>query len=250
MHSGEWLITVYCYTSRRARCSALVNMIKMIIPSRRLALQGEDTQRNIEANAGAFGHTVVKSMTLHWNQEDITNLADTFDIVIASDCCKPVTAYWKLSFHVNSIFLNLYNLDKDQSRTKDSATFFKDFHRDLARIVKHLLSKAGSSEAILLSPKRGNSLDLFLEVAKENGLRFSVTENYDQEVWKRHEGFLSEDRDSWPSYEKDNVQTNSETGIVLIQTLTDFMLSLRNTLFCWLGHIFRRQHYTHPRRLG
>lgn len=56
--------------------------------------------------------------------------------------------------------------------------------------------------AILLSPKRGNSLDLFLEVAKENGLRFSVTENYDQEVWKRHEGFLNEDRDSWPSYEK------------------------------------------------
>ncbi|QCD82077.1 S-adenosyl-L-methionine-dependent methyltransferase [Vigna unguiculata] len=125
------------------------------------------TQRNIEANSGAFGDTVVKSMTLHWNQEDITNLADTFDIIIASDC-----------------------------------TFFKDFHRDLARIVKHLLSKAGSSEAIFLSPKRGNSLDLFLEVAKENGLRFSVTENYDQEVWKRHEGFLSEDRDSWPSYEK------------------------------------------------
>ncbi|KAL9327143.1 hypothetical protein ACSQ67_007788 [Phaseolus vulgaris] len=126
-----------------------------------------NTQRNIEANSGAFGDTVVKSMTLHWNQEDTTNLADTFDIIIASDC-----------------------------------TFFKDFHRDLARIVKHLLSKAGSSEAIFLSPKRGNSLDLFLEVAKENGLRFSVTENYDQEVWKRHEAFLSEDRDSWPSYEK------------------------------------------------
>ncbi|KAG2408807.1 uncharacterized protein HKW66_Vig0036290 [Vigna angularis] len=162
------LCDVYLYHGkRRARCSALVNMIKMIIPSRRLALQGEDTQRNIEANTGAFGDTVVKSMTLHWNQEDITNLADTFDIIIASDC-----------------------------------TFFKDFHRDLARIVKHLLSKAGSSEAIFLSPKRGNSLDLFLELAKENGLRFSVTENYDQEVWKRHEGFLSEDRDSWPSYEK------------------------------------------------
>ncbi|KAG4939174.1 hypothetical protein JHK86_045315 [Glycine max] len=23
-------------------------------------------------------------------------------------------------------------------------------------------------------------------------------ENYDKEVWKRHEGFLNEDRDSWP----------------------------------------------------
>ncbi|TKY55917.1 Calmodulin-lysine N-methyltransferase [Spatholobus suberectus] len=125
------------------------------------------TQRNIEANSGAFGDTVVKSMTLHWNQEDTSNVAGAFDIIIASDC-----------------------------------TFFKDFHRDLARIVKHLLSKAGSAEAIFLSPKRGNSLDLFLEVAKENGLHFSVTENYDKEVWKRHEGFLNEDRDSWPSYEK------------------------------------------------
>ncbi|XP_020205591.1 calmodulin-lysine N-methyltransferase [Cajanus cajan] len=125
------------------------------------------TQRNIEANSGAFGDTVVKSMALHWNQEDTSNVADAFDIVIASDC-----------------------------------TFFKDFHRNLACIVKHLLSKAGSSEAIFLSPKRGNSLNLFLEVVKENGLHFSVTENYDREVWKRHEGFLNEDRNSWPSYEK------------------------------------------------
>lgn len=82
------------------------------------------------------------------------------------------------------------------------STFFKDFHRDLARIVKHLLSKTESSEAIFLSPKRGNSLDLFLEVVEEHGLHFSVTENYDKEVWKRHEGFLNgADRDSWPSYE-------------------------------------------------
>lgn len=46
-------------------------------------------------------------------------------------------------------------------------------------------------------------MDLFLKVAEENGLHFSVTENYDKEVWKRHEKFLNgEDRDSWPSYEK------------------------------------------------
>ncbi|XP_061357171.1 calmodulin-lysine N-methyltransferase isoform X2 [Gastrolobium bilobum] len=126
------------------------------------------TQRNIEANSGAFGDTIVKSMMLHWNQEDTFKDADTFDIIVASDC-----------------------------------TFFKDFHRGLARIVKHLLSKAGSSEAIFLCPKRGNSLDLFLEVAEENSLHFSVTENYDKDVWKRHEGFLNgEDRDCWPSYEK------------------------------------------------
>ncbi|GAU50087.1 hypothetical protein TSUD_192140 [Trifolium subterraneum] len=128
------------------------------------------TQRNIEANSGAFGDTVVKSMMLHWNQEDTSSVADTFDIIVASDC-----------------------------------TFFKDFHRDLVRTVKHLLSKTESSQALFLSPKRGNSLDLFLEVAEENGLHFTVTENYDKEVWKRHEGFLNgSDKDSWPSYETDS----------------------------------------------
>ncbi|MED6214878.1 hypothetical protein PIB30_107706, partial [Stylosanthes scabra] len=80
-----------------------------------------------------------------------------------------------------------------------------DFHGGLVRIVKWLLSKSASSEAIFLSPKRGNSLELFLKVVEENGLNFSVTEKYDSEVWKRHEGFLNgENRDSWPSYEKDH----------------------------------------------
>ncbi|MCH96568.1 calmodulin-lysine N-methyltransferase-like, partial [Trifolium medium] len=59
------------------------------------------TQRNIEANSGAFGDTVVKSMMLHWNQEDTSSVADTFDIIVASDCssdiavtCKPpATSY-------------------------------------------------------------------------------------------------------------------------------------------------------------
>ena len=109
----------------------------------------------------------MKSMVLHWNQEDTSSVVDNFDIIVASDC-----------------------------------TFFKDFHRDLARTVKNLLSTKSSSEAIFFSPKRGNSLDEFLKVAEEHGLHFSVTENYDIEVWKRHEGFLNgADRDHWPSYE-------------------------------------------------
>ncbi|KAL6506293.1 hypothetical protein OROGR_024474 [Orobanche gracilis] len=128
------------------------------------------TQRNIEANSRAFGDTVVKSMMLHWNQEDTSSVGDAFDVIVASDC-----------------------------------TFFKDFHRDLAGIVKHLLSKTESSEAIFLSPKRGNSLDLFLKVAEEQGLHFSVIENYGKEVWMRHEGFLNgADRDCWPGYETDH----------------------------------------------
>ncbi|XP_054775765.1 calmodulin-lysine N-methyltransferase isoform X2 [Prosopis cineraria] len=127
-------------------------------------------QRNIEVNSGAFGETTVKPMMLHWNQEEPFDIANTFDIIVASDC-----------------------------------TFFKDFHGDLARIVKLLLSKTGSSEAIFLSPKRGNSLDMFLETLKEYGLQFTVTENYEAEVWNRHKKFMDgKDRDSWPSYEKDH----------------------------------------------
>ncbi|KAI9165871.1 hypothetical protein LWI28_022023 [Acer negundo] len=125
-------------------------------------------QRNIDVNSGAFGDTIVKSMTLHWTTEDILDIFNTFDVIIASDC-----------------------------------TFFKDFHKGLARIVKFLLKNTGPSEAIFVSPKRGDSLSKFLEEIEEIGLYFSITENYDAEVWKRHQAFMN-GGDSWPSYDKDH----------------------------------------------
>ncbi|KDP46767.1 hypothetical protein JCGZ_06555 [Jatropha curcas] len=125
-------------------------------------------QRNIDANSGAFGTTEVKSMTLHWDQKETANISNTFDIIVASDC-----------------------------------TFFKEFHEGLACTVKLLLRIAGTSEAIFFSPKRGDSLDKFLEKIEEKGLRFCITENYDTEVWMRHQGFMN-GNNSWPSYEKDH----------------------------------------------
>lgn len=83
------------------------------------------------------------------------------------------------------------------------STFFKEFHSDLARMIKSLLKQPGPSESILLSPKRGDSLDKFLYLIAKEGLRFSVTENYDSEIWKRHQGFVNGD-DSWPGYQKDH----------------------------------------------
>ncbi|XP_059592441.1 calmodulin-lysine N-methyltransferase isoform X3 [Vitis vinifera] len=112
-------------------------------------------QHNIDANCGAFGDTRVKSMTLHWNQEEISNISDTYDIIVASDC-----------------------------------TFFKESHKGLARTVKFLL-KNGPSEAIFLSPRRGDSLDKFLDIIKQSGLHFSISENYDTEVWKRHQELMN-----------------------------------------------------------
>ncbi|PIA55472.1 hypothetical protein AQUCO_00700041v1 [Aquilegia coerulea] len=125
-------------------------------------------QHNIQANSAAYAETRVKSMILHWNQEDISNISNTFDIIIASDC-----------------------------------TFFKEFHEGLAQTVKCLLKHSEASEAIFLSPKRGNSMEKFLEQIKGVGLRFSITENYDKKVWQLHQNFTRGDG-SWPNYEVDH----------------------------------------------
>ncbi|WCJ32619.1 Calmodulin-lysine N-methyltransferase [Euphorbia peplus] len=125
-------------------------------------------QRNVEANAGIFGHTKVKSMTLHWDDE-VSNISNSFDVIVASDC-----------------------------------TFFKDFHNSLASTVKVLLRNNGNSEAIFFGPKRGDSLDKFLQKIEENGMCFSITEEYDSEIWTRHQQLMNGDNKSWPGYEKDH----------------------------------------------
>ncbi|KAD7479206.1 hypothetical protein E3N88_02342 [Mikania micrantha] len=125
-------------------------------------------QRNINANSSVFGTTKVKSMMLHWNQEELLDVSNSFDIIVASDC-----------------------------------TFFKEFHRGLVQSVKCLLKKEGPSEAIFLGPKRGNSLVDFLKEVEKGGLQFTVDEIYDPEIWRRHESFVNNDA-TWPNYEKDH----------------------------------------------
>lgn len=122
----------------------------------------------MNANSGSFGGTEVKPLMLHWGQEKDSDISNTFDVIIASDC-----------------------------------TFFKEFHGALVRTIKSLLKKEGPSEAILFSPRRGNSLDKFLGEVKDSGLHFSTDEMYDTEVWRRHQGFVEGD-DSWPNYEMDH----------------------------------------------
>eukprot|EP00268_Persea_americana_P013880 TRINITY_DN16149_c0_g1_i4.p1 TRINITY_DN16149_c0_g1~~TRINITY_DN16149_c0_g1_i4.p1 ORF type:complete len:318 (-),score=60.87 TRINITY_DN16149_c0_g1_i4:716-1669(-) len=126
-------------------------------------------QRNIQANAGVFGETTVKSMILHWKTEQSSNVLNTFDVIIASDC-----------------------------------TFFKEFHEGLAHTVKSLLKHSETSEALFLAPRRGDSLDKFLEKIGETGLKFEVVEIYDCKVWKLHLKFLNGDDSSWPNYDKDH----------------------------------------------
>ncbi|CAE6156691.1 unnamed protein product [Arabidopsis arenosa] len=125
-------------------------------------------KRNIESNSMAFGGTSVKAMELHWNQHELSELTNTFDIIVASDC-----------------------------------TFFKEFHKHLARTIKMLLKVKEPSEALFFSPKRGDSLDKFLKEIEDIGLHYVLTENYDAQVWKRHETLVKGD-DAWPNYDKNH----------------------------------------------
>ncbi|KAH7669011.1 Calmodulin-lysine N-methyltransferase protein [Dioscorea alata] len=126
-------------------------------------------KRNIYLNSGIYGDTEVQPLALHWNQEHASNMLNSFDIIIASDC-----------------------------------TFFKDFHESLANTIKLLLKNSEDSEAIFFSPRRGNSLDRFLEKIKETGLEFLLVENYDDKVSSLHQKFLNGVDTSWPNYEKDH----------------------------------------------
>ncbi|KAJ0966990.1 hypothetical protein J5N97_023907 [Dioscorea zingiberensis] len=86
-------------------------------------------QRNINLNSGVYGDTKVWPLALHWNQEHTSDLLNTFDVIIASDC-----------------------------------TFFKEFHESLATTIKLLLKHSEDSEAIFFSPRRvatndGSELD-------------------------------------------------------------------------------------------
>ncbi|KAK6922584.1 Lysine methyltransferase, partial [Dillenia turbinata] len=116
-------------------------------------------QRSIDANLVAFGNTKVKSLILHWDQEEISRVC--------------------------------------------GITFFKEFHKSLVQTVKLLLKPASTSEALFFSPQRGDSLHKFLQHVKESGLNYAMTENYDAEVWKRHQELLIGNY-SWTNYEKDH----------------------------------------------
>lgn len=83
-----------------------------------------------------------------------------------------------------------------------TSTFFKEFHKDLASIIKVLLKANEPSEALFFSPKRGDSLDKFLKEIENVGLHYVLTEKYDEQVWKRHETLVKGDDESWPSYDK------------------------------------------------
>ncbi|XP_031493630.1 calmodulin-lysine N-methyltransferase [Nymphaea colorata] len=124
---------------------------------------------SVRANSDNFGDTIVKPLTLHWGQEQATDMSSHFDIIIASDC-----------------------------------TFFRQFHADLAYTIRCLLKDSEDSQAIFFSPRRGNTLDMFLEQVRKLGLKVHVVEKYDSKVLGLHQEFINGDNSSWPNYVADH----------------------------------------------
>lgn len=86
------------------------------------------------------------------------------------------------------------------------STFFKEFHVDLAHTLKSLLALCKDSQAIFFSPRRGTTLDLFLQTVNSLGLHVKITENYNSHVWDLHRKFMEQDSCacSWPNYDEDH----------------------------------------------
>ncbi|KAL5986028.1 hypothetical protein ACLOJK_028018 [Asimina triloba] len=87
---------------------------------------------------------------------------------------------------------------------QDVIHFPREFHESLAATVKSLLKDSDRSEALFFSPKRGDSLDKFLEKIVKIGLQFEVIEKYDTNIWEQHLKFQSGDDSSWPNYDTDH----------------------------------------------
>lgn len=146
----------------------------------------------------AFGSTSVKAMELHWNQPQLPELTNTFDLIVASDWYLP----FSLSLHCSQCIC-FSSLITTLSFYLFNSTFFKEFHNQLARITKMLLKAKEPSEALFFSPKRGDSLAKFLKEIEEIGLHYVLTENYDAQVWECHETLVRGD-ESWPNYDKNH----------------------------------------------
>ncbi|KAJ3682587.1 hypothetical protein LUZ60_015160 [Juncus effusus] len=126
-------------------------------------------QQNVEINGEKFGDTKLKSVMIHWDQEISSELQNSFDIIVASDC-----------------------------------TFFKEFHESLACIIKIMLRKSENSEAIFIGPKRGDSLEKFIERIKGIGLNYELIEKYDDYIWTLHGKFNGGNDVSWSNYDSDH----------------------------------------------
>lgn len=113
----------------------------------------EDSVSNLDKiitrNSDQFKDTTVSSRVLRWGIDDVDDdLSGVFDFVICADCF-----------------------------------FFEEGRADLVKTIHQLLKHDG--EAILFAPRRGDTFDAFVDLAKDL-FNVCVKERYDDTVWDIH----------------------------------------------------------------
>eukprot|EP00743_Colponemidia_sp_Colp-15_P010545 GILK01011626.1.p1 GENE.GILK01011626.1~~GILK01011626.1.p1 ORF type:complete len:304 (+),score=31.42 GILK01011626.1:32-943(+) len=120
---------------------------------------------NVRQNAHLYGDTRVSAECFVWDRSfemdgymsthPDTSMRELFDVIVAADCC-----------------------------------FFKDFHIDLVHVLDRLLSPNGT--AYIMAPKRGDSLDVFIEHCR-NSLDVQILQHYEDQVSQKHSIFIRDE---------------------------------------------------------
>eukprot|EP00742_Colponemidia_sp_Colp-10_P009977 GILJ01010921.1.p1 GENE.GILJ01010921.1~~GILJ01010921.1.p1 ORF type:complete len:304 (+),score=31.37 GILJ01010921.1:38-949(+) len=120
---------------------------------------------NARQNAHLYGNTQVSAECFVWDRSlEMDNYANThpdtgmnelFDVIVAADCC-----------------------------------FFKDFHVDLVHVIHRLLSADGT--AYIMAPKRGDSLDLFVEHCRKL-FDVQIRQDYEDQVSEKNAIFIRDE---------------------------------------------------------
>lgn len=66
--------------------------------------------------------------------------------------------------------------------------FFDESRSALVDAINHFLSECG--KALVMAPKRGKSMNLFIKKCMSKGLHCEIFTYYNKEVWERHQTFM------------------------------------------------------------
>lgn len=113
------------------------------------AMSVENVRRTCRLND--FADCYVKCSILKWESQfnDIVSECGKFDYILSADCL-----------------------------------FFDEARAALVDTIWYYLSANG--QAIIMAPRRGNTLDVFVEQANEKGFRCKVLQHYNEKIWQRH----------------------------------------------------------------
>lgn len=125
----------------------------------------------------------VSAYQLNWN--DYEKIEEKFDVVLSADCL-----------------------------------FFDETRGVLVETIWHSLKDSGV--ALVMAPRRGNTLDLFVKEAVNKGFCCILETYYNEMVWKQHAKFVQ----SSPEYEEDIhypillILTKSSQGLLVLNCLS------------------------------